>query len=151
MSDNLPVASKVRMAAIVIEKLSILSENNNEVRKCREKWESSIVGYDQEEFEKDSKNSKDILIEESQKDAENYEDKADNSIKANDEEVKEADLLLANATAPQQVQASRGSEVNDQWSHFKPQHYLAPTHLDQGVTHLEVSKFVESMRTYITA
>ena len=44
-----------------------------------------------------------------------------------------------------------GSEVTDQWSHFKPQQNFAPTHLDQGVTHLEVSKFVESMKTYITA
>ena len=41
---------------VVIEvgvELSILSEKNNEVRKCREIWESSIVEYDQEEFEKD--------------------------------------------------------------------------------------------------
>ena len=44
-----------------------------------------------------------------------------------------------------------GLEVRDQWSYFKPQQNLAPTHIDQGVTHLEVSKFVESMKSYITA
>ena len=67
-----------------------------------------------------------MLIKESQKDAEQYEDKADLSIKANDKEIKEADRLLATALAPQQVQASGGSEVTDQWSHFKPQQNLAP-------------------------
>ena len=59
-------------------------------------------------------------------------------IKTNDKKIKEADRLLANALAPQQVQASGGSEVSDQWSHFKQQENLAPTYLDHGVTHLEV-------------
>ena len=113
MQDNLPATSKVRMAALVIDKLSILSEKKDDVWRCREKWESLIVEYDEEEFEKDSKNkSKDTLIEESQKDAENYEDRADDSIKANDDEVKQAELLLANAMAPQN-QASGGLEVSD--------------------------------------
>ena len=113
MQDNLPATSKVRMAALVIDKLSILSEKKDDVWRCREKWESLIVEYDEEEFEKDSKNkSKDALIEESQKDAENYEDRADDSIKANDDEVKQAELLLANAMAPQN-QASGGLEVSD--------------------------------------
>ena len=44
-----------------------------------------------------------------------------------------------------------GLEVRDQWSYFKHQQNLAPTHIDQGVTHLEVSKFVEFMKTFITA
>ena len=61
--------------------------------------------------------SKDTLIEESQKDAENYEDKADDSIKANDEEVKMAELLLVNDVAPQ----NQASEVSHQWSAFKLQ------------------------------
>ena len=78
---------------------------------------------------------------------EQYEEKADLSIRTNDKEIKEADKLLANALAPQQVQMSGGLEISDQWSHFKPQQNLAPTHLDQGVMHLEVSKFVESMKT----
>ena len=113
MQDNLPATSKVRMAALVIDKLSILSEKKDDVWRCREKWESLIVEYDEEEFEKDSKNkSKDTLIEESQKDAENYEDRADDSIKANDDEVKQAELLLANAMAPQN-QASGGLELSD--------------------------------------
>ena len=77
MSDNHPATSKVWMAALVVDKLSLLSEKKDDVRKCREKWESSIVQYDEEKFEKDSKNkSKDTLIEESQKDAKNYEDRA---------------------------------------------------------------------------
>ena len=60
------------------------------------KWMASVVAYDHYEFEKVSNNkSAEMLIEESQKDAENYEDKADHSIKANDKEIKEADMLLA--------------------------------------------------------
>ena len=59
-------------------------------------------------------------------------------------------LLLVNAVTPQN-QASGGSEVSEQWSAFKAQPNLAPIHLDQGVSHLEVSKFIDSMRTNITA
>ena len=55
----------------------------------------------------------------------NYEDKADDSIKADDDEVKMAELLLVNAVAPQN-QASGGSEVSDQWSAVKPQLNLVP-------------------------
>ena len=123
--DNLPASSE-NTVALVINKLSILSEKKDEVRRCREKWKCSIVEYDEEEFEKVSKNqSKNTLIEESQRDAENYEDKADDSIKADDDEVKMAELLLVNAVAPQN-QASGGSEVSDQWSALKPQLNLAP-------------------------
>ena len=61
-----------------------------------------------------------------------------------------AELLLVNAVAPQN-QASGGSEVSDQWAAFKPQPNLNPIHLDKGVSHLEVSRFIESMRTYIAA
>ena len=143
------IASKVRVAAVVIEALSIVSEKSSEVRKCRDKWMASVVAYNQAEFEKVSNKTKESLIEESQKDVEQYEDKADLSIKTNDKEIKEADRLLATPLAPQQVQASGGSEVPDQWCHFKPKPNLAPTHLDQGVTHLTVSKLVDSMKTYI--
>ena len=87
-----------------------------------------------------------MLIEESQKDAENYEDNANHSVKANNKEIKEADMLLATAIAPQQVQVSRG--LGSQRSMVVLQ---TSTHIDQGVTHLEVSKFVESMKTFITA
>ena len=72
------------------------------------------------------------------------------SIKANYEEVKQAELFLANAMAPQ-IQASGGLEVSDQGSQCKTQQNLAFIHLDQGVSHLEVAKFVKSMRTFITA
>ena len=43
---------------------------------------ASVVTYDHDKFEKVSKNNiKEMLIEESQKDAENYEDNADHSVK----------------------------------------------------------------------
>ena len=72
---------------------------------CREKWMASVVAYDHDKFEKVSKNNiKGMLIEEPQKDAENYEDNADHSVKANNKEIKETDMLLATAIAPQQVQ-----------------------------------------------
>ena len=91
-----------------------------------------------------------LKIEESQKDVEQYEDKADHSIKTNDKEIKEADRLLATAQfATQQAQTAGGSEVSDQWTHFKPQQNLAPLHLEQGVTHPEVSKFADSMNENI--
>ena len=101
-------------------------------------------------FEKVSKNkSKDTLIEESQRDADGYEDKADDGIAANDDAVKKAESLLADVVAPQ-VQTG-GPQVGDQWSAFKPQTNLAPILLDTGASHLEVKKFVESLETYITA
>ena len=62
--------------------------------------------YDEDEFEKDT------LIEESQKDVENYEDRADDSITANDEEVKKAELLMVDAVAPQNQ--AEGPQVSDQ-------------------------------------
>ena len=43
--------------ALVIDKLSILSEKKDDVWRCWEKWESLIVEYDEEKFEKDSKNN----------------------------------------------------------------------------------------------
>ena len=39
VKENLPQSSKVWMAALVIKKLSILSEKKDEVRRDREKWE----------------------------------------------------------------------------------------------------------------
>ena len=56
---------------------------------------------------------------------------------------------MVNAVAPRN-QASGGPEVSDQWSSFNPQSNLAPLLLDQGASHLGASKFVESMRTFIT-
>ena len=40
--NNLPATSKVPMAALVINKLSILSEKKEEIRRCREKWDSRV-------------------------------------------------------------------------------------------------------------
>ena len=69
--DSLPSASKVRIAAVFIESLSIISEKSSEVRKCRNKWMASVVAYNQAELEKVSKSrTKEMLIKESQKDAE---------------------------------------------------------------------------------
>ena len=94
--------------------------------------------------------SKDTLIEESQRDADGYEDKAYDSIAANDDAVKKAELLMAEAVGPQ-VQTG-GPQVRDQCSAFKPQANLAPLLLvTGGASNLEVNKFVESLRTYITA
>ena len=39
VKENLSQSSKVWMAALVIKKLSILSEKKDEVRRDREKWE----------------------------------------------------------------------------------------------------------------
>ena len=100
MPAELPTASKVRVAAGVLEALNIISEKSNEVKKCRNKWMNSLVTYNPVEFEKDSKKTKEMIIEESQKDVEQYKEKADLCIKSNDKEIKEADKLLADAMAP---------------------------------------------------
>ena len=72
-----------------------------------------------------SKNkSKDTLIEESQKESENYEDRADDSKATNDDEVKKAELLMLDAVDPQNQ--AGGPQVSDQWSAFKPQANLSP-------------------------
>ena len=93
--------------------------------------------YDEEMFEKDT------LIAESATDAAGYEDKADESVLANDKAVKKAESLLAEVAIPQ-VQSGGTQEGDPQWSAFKPQTNLAPILLDTGVSHLEVKKFVES-------
>ena len=49
---------------------------------------TSVLTYNQVEFEKVSNKSNDMLIEESQKDVEQYEEKADLSIGTNDKEKK---------------------------------------------------------------
>ena len=76
MPDELPRASKVRVADGVIKALSIFSEKSSEVRKCRDKWMTSVAAYNQVELEKVSNRNKEMLIEESQKDVEQYEEKA---------------------------------------------------------------------------
>ena len=44
--EELPMVSKVRVAASVIESLSIVSENSIEVRKIKEKTMASVVAFD---------------------------------------------------------------------------------------------------------
>ena len=56
---------------------------------------------------------------------------------------------MAKSVEPK-VQMSNNSEVSEVWLQFKPQQNLEPIHLEQGVSHLEVTKFVEAMKTYIT-
>ena len=48
--DDLPTTYKVRMVAF-----SILSEKKEGIRKAREKWKTSIIEYDEDEFIKVSK------------------------------------------------------------------------------------------------
>ena len=82
---NLTHSSKVRMAETVMGKLAALSEKIEDVKKMRDKWVTSIIEYEDDEFESVSKNkSKDTLISESVADAEGYEDKADDSMLKND-------------------------------------------------------------------
>ena len=48
--EELPMVSKGRVAASVIEALSIVSENSIEVRKIKEKTMASVVAFDPNEF-----------------------------------------------------------------------------------------------------
>ena len=106
---------------------------------------ASVIAHNPTEFHKVSNKTKEQLVEESEKDFKQYEGRADHRIKENNTEIKEADNLLVSAPfAPQQVQISGGSKSSDQWTLFKPQQNLAPVHLEQVATHLEVSKFVET-------
>ena len=62
---------------------------------------ASVIAYNPTEFHKVSNKTKEQLVEESEKDVEQYEDRVDHSIKENDTEIKEADnwfllLLLPN-------------------------------------------------------
>ena len=58
---------------------------------------ASVIAYNPTEFHKVSNKTKEQLVEESEKDVEQYEDRVDHSIKENDTEVKEADNLLVSA------------------------------------------------------
>ena len=77
MHAELPDSSKIRVAAGLLEALQIVYEKSKEVRTNREKWLNAVVKYDPIEFEKDSKKTKDQLIEDSELDVEKYEEKAD--------------------------------------------------------------------------
>ena len=80
------------------------------------------------------------MIEDSEKDVEQNEEKPDRYIKAHSMEINEAENWLADSMAPM-AQAPSSLEV---WSQFKPQQNQEPIHLEQGVTHLEVTKFLLS-------
>ena len=86
--EELPMLFKVRVAASVIEALSIVSEKSIQVRKVLGKTMGSVVQFDPTEFAKVSDKSKEVLIEESEKYIEKYEDRAELCIKEHDVEIK---------------------------------------------------------------
>ena len=117
--EELSMVSKARGAASV-EALSIVSEKSIEVRKVRAKTMASEVQFDPTEFDKVSDKSKEVLIDQSEKDIEKYEDRTMLCIREHDIEIKKkADELLAASTSPQEVQES-GSENISPWTLFKP-------------------------------
>ena len=87
MPAELPDSSKIRVAAGLLEALQIVSEKSKDVRTNREKWLNAVVKYDPIEFEKDSKKTKDQLIEDSELDVEKYEERADQCIKPHNMEI----------------------------------------------------------------
>ena len=145
---NLKHVSKVRMAETVMGTLSKLSEKMEEVKKARDIYVTSIIDYDEDAFDGVSKTkTKDVLIQESVDDSEGYEDKAEASLKKNDDAVRLAESVLEELVTPQ---GQPGDSLNEsQWSAFKPQLNLAPSLLDTGASHLEVMKYTEALETYI--
>ena len=65
-------------------------------------------------------------------------------------EIEEAEKLLVKSVEPKfETELKNNSETSEIWLQFKPQQNLEPLHLEQGVSHLKVTKFVEAMKTYI--
>ena len=57
---------------------------------------------------------------------------------------------MAKSVEPKlETEMKNSSETSEIWLQFKPQQNLEPLHLEQGVSHLEVTTFVEAMKTYI--
>ena len=146
--ENLKHLSKDRMAESVIGTLAKLSEKMETVKKARDTYITSIIDYDEDAWEADSKNkTKEVQIQESVDDSEGYEDKAEASMGKNDETIRLAEAVLEESVT---TQGQPGESVNEsQWSAFKPQSNLAPSLLDTGATHLEVMKYNEALETYI--
>ena len=110
-------ASVVRVAASLLEALDTVSRKNKEVRINRDKWLDVVVEYDPVEFEKHSKKSKELLIEDSEKDMENYEEKAEQLIRALDKEIREAEKLLSKSVKPKvEAGIKNSSETPEIWS-----------------------------------
>ena len=150
LEADLAMSSKVRVAESLLDALELVSRKNKEVSNNRDKWISSILSYNPVDFEKSSKKTKEQLVEESGKDVENYEDKAEQLIKMYKKEIEDAERLLEMSAEPKfDIGAKSNPESAETWSQFKPQQNLEPSHLEQHVSHLEVTKFVEAMRTYI--
>ena len=150
LEADLATASKVRIAASLLEALETVSKKKREVSNNRDKWLAEIVGMDIVEFEKHSKKTKELLVEESEKDIGNYEDKAEQLVRLHKKEIEEAEKLLAKSVEPKlETELKDNSETSEIWMQFKPQSNLEPLHLEQGVSNLEVTKFVEAMRTYM--
>ena len=131
LEADLATASKVRVAASLLEALETVSKKNKEVRYNRDKWLAEVVGYDPVEFEKNSKKSKELLVEDSEKDVENYEEKAEQLIRLLDKEIKEAEKLLSKSVEPKfEAGIKTSSETPEIWAQFKPQQNLEPLHLE---------------------
>ena len=105
------------VAASLLEALETVSRKNKEVRINRDKWLYVVVEYDPVEFEKHSKKSKELLIEDSEKDMENYEEKAEQLIRALDKEIREAEKLLSKSVKPKvEAGIKNSSETPEIWS-----------------------------------
>ena len=100
----------------------------------------SVVEFDPTELAKVSDKSKEVVLDESEKYIEKYEDRAMLCIKEHDAEMKKAEKLYDASPSAQPVHESV-SETLSQYTLFKPQSNLVPLHLEQGANHLEVSKF----------
>ena len=131
LEADLAMSSKVRVAASLLEAHDLVSRKNKEVSDNRDKWISSIIGYNPVDFEKNSKKTKEQLVEESERDVEVYEDKAEQLIKLYKKEIEDAEKLLAMSAEPKfDTGTKSNSETAETWSQFKPQQNLEPLHLE---------------------
>ena len=62
---ELPMVTKVRLIASVVEALGIVTEKSNKVSEVCEKNMSLVVDFDPTEFAKVSNKSKEVILEES--------------------------------------------------------------------------------------
>ena len=99
LEADLAMSSKVRVAASLLEAHDLVSRKNKEVSDNRDKWISCIIGYNPVDFEKNSKKTKEQLVEESERDVEVYEDKAE-QLKLYKKEIEDAEKLLAMSAEP---------------------------------------------------
>ena len=121
LEADLAMSSKVRVAAALLEALDLVSRKSKEVSDNRDKWIKEIIKFNPVEFEKNSKKTKEQLVEESGKDVEIYEDKAEQLIRSFKKEIEDAEKLLAkNSESKVDTGTKSNSEANETWSQFKP-------------------------------